>query len=275
MTSEVMVCAAVRAYRYLVTMTTPAVGVLLRQWRQRRRLSQLDLALGANVSTRHLSHVETGKASPSSAMIERLAEQLEVPLRDRNKLLLSGGYAPVYPEHELSAPPMAAVSAAIRQVLTAHLPFPALVVDGHWDMVEANSAIQLLIADVSPDLLEPPVNVLRLSLHPRGLAPRIVNLAQWRSHLLDRVDRQIDSSGDPELVELRRELGSYPGGSAGPESVPANSIIVPMRYRTDDGELNFFSTTTVFGTPRDITVAELAIESFYPADPETAAALRS
>ena len=196
-------------------------------------------------------------------------------LRDRNKLLLSGGYAPVYPEHELSAPPMAAVSAAIRQVLTAHLPFPALVVDGHWDMVEANSAIQLLIADVSPDLLEPPVNVLRLSLHPRGLAPRIVNLAQWRSHLLDRVDRQIDSSGDPELVELRRELGSYPGGSAGPESVPANSIIVPMRYRTDDGELNFFSTTTVFGTPRDITVAELAIESFYPADPETAAALRS
>jgi transcriptional regulator with XRE-family HTH domain len=249
--------------------------VLLRQWRQRRRLSQLDLALSANVSTRHLSHVETGKASPSSAMIERLAEQLEVPLRDRNRLLLSGGYAPVYPEHALSAPPMAAVSAAIRQVLTAHLPFPALVIDGHWDMVDANEAVPPLLAGVSSDLLEPPVNVLRLSLHPLGLAPRIVNLGQWRAHLLDRIGRQIEATGDPELVDLRRELASYPGGAPAPGSTVPNSIIVPMRYRTDTGDLNFFSTTTVFGTPRDITVAELAIESFYPADAETAAALGS
>ena len=272
MTSEVMVFGYPETYREVVPANTPAVGVLLRQWRRRRHLSQLDLALGANVSTRHLSHVETGKAKPSSSMIERLAQHLDVPLRDRNTLLRSGGFASTYPEQPLSAPPMSAVSEAIRQVLAAHLPYPALVIDGQWDIVDANEAVGLLTAGVAPELLEPPVNVLRLSLHPAGLAPRIVNLGQWRAHLLDRLDRQIAVTGDARLVDLRVELERYPGGPV--EKSATTEVIVPLSYRTDFGQLNFFSTTTVFGTPRDITVAELAIESFYPADAETSAALR-
>ena len=249
-----------------------AVGELVRSWRQRRRLSQLDLAVAADVSSRHLSFIETGRSKPSSQMLLHLSEHLDIPLRERNALLLAGGFAPAYPEHGLDTPPMAAVHEAIERVLAAHQPYPAVVVDRHWEMVAANAAIGVLVEGCAPHLLEPPVNVLRLSLHPDGMAPRITNLGAWRGHLLARLRRDVDSTGDPVLAELLTELGSYPGGAA-PEPAPA--LVVPLRYRHGDTELAFFSTTTVFGTPLDVTVSELAIEAFYPEDETTAAALRA
>lgn len=250
------------------------VGRLLRDWRERRRLTQLDLALRAEVSARHLSFVETGRSRPTSEMILRLARHLDVPLRERNVLLLSGGYAPEYPAHGLADPPMSAVNDAIEHVLRAHEPFPAVVIDGRWEMVAANDAIPMLIEGAPPPLLEPPVNVLRLSLHPEGMAPRIVNLPEWRAHLLDRLDRDIASTADPALIELRAELATYP--CPPPASSPdTRAILVPMRLRVGVATLSLFSTTTVFGTPRDITLSELAIESFYPADTATAAFLRT
>jgi transcriptional regulator with XRE-family HTH domain len=281
MTSEVMGAPHLRLYGCPMTISTaPAstapVGGLLREWRERRRLSQLDLSLQAGVSTRHLSYIETGRSKPTSAMILHLAEELEVPLRQRNAMLLAGGYAPAFPEHELGAPPMAAVSAAIDAVLDGHLPYPAVVVDRHWEMVAGNAAIALLTAGIPAFLLEPPVNVLRLSLHPEGMAPRIANLEEWRAHLLQRLDHQATATGDPELRRLYAELEAYPGGGrpAGPHP-PGSSIVVPLRYRTPAGELALFSTTTVFGTALDVTVAELAIEAFYPADAESAELLRA
>ncbi len=207
-------------------------------------------------------------------MILHLSDQLEIPLRERNALLLAGGYAPAFPEHELSAPPLAAVNEAINAVLDGHLPFPAIVVDRHWEMVAGNAAIDLLTAGCAAHLLEPPVNALRLSLHPDGMAPRIANLAQWRQHVLHRLARQVDATGDPVLAVLRDELRGYPGGGATEDTAGPAAIVVPLRFRTPAGELAFFSTTTVFGTPLDVTVAELAIEAFYPADPRTAEALR-
>jgi len=252
------------------------IGQQLRSWRERRRVSQLDLSLQAGISARHLSFVETGRSRPSSGLIMRLAEELDVPLRDRNGLLLAGGFAPVYPEHNLDAPPLSAVTEAMRQVITAHMPNPALAVDGHWELIESNDALAALTGGSAAHLLEPPVNVLRLSLHPDGVAPRITNLAQWRQHVLGRVRRQADRTGDPFLAELFEELRGYPGG--GPPPVPeadAEEVVVPMRIRLGDGELSFLSTTTVFGSPLDVTVAELAIESFYPADERTAAAMRA
>ncbi|MBN9099126.1 MAG: helix-turn-helix transcriptional regulator [Pseudonocardia sp.] len=249
-----------------------AVGELVRSWRQRRRLSQLDLAVAADVSSRHLSFIETGRSKPSSQMLIHLSEHLDIPLRERNALLLAGGFAPAYPEHGLDAPPMAAVNEAIERVLAAHQPYPAVVVDRHWEMVAANPAIGVLIEGCATHLLEPPVNVLRLSLHPDGMAPRIANLGAWRAHLLARLRRDVDSTGDAVLAELLTELGSYPGGAA-PEPPP--TLVVPLIYRRGDTELAFFSTTTVFGTPLDVTVSELAIEAFYPEDETTAAALRA
>jgi transcriptional regulator with XRE-family HTH domain len=254
----------------------PHVGSLLREWRTRRNLSQLDLALDANVSARHLSFVETGRSRPSAAMVLHLAEQLEVPLRDRNGLLLAAGYAPVYGQRDLDEPAMGPVRDAIERVLAAHEPFPALVVDRHWGLVLANAPVGLVTAGVAGHLLEPPLNVLRLSLHPEGLAPRIANLAQWRAHLLDRLARQSAASGDPALEALRAELAAYPGGGPAAAGDPvADAIAVPLRLRTAAGELAFISTVTTFGTATDITVAELAIEAFYPADEATARALRT
>jgi transcriptional regulator with XRE-family HTH domain len=251
------------------------VGQLLRSWRERRRLSQLDLSLQADVSTRHLSYVETGRSRPTSSMILHLSDRLEIPLRERNVLLLAGGYAPAFPESALDAPPMSAVNDAINGVLEGHLPYPAVVVDRHWELVAGNAAIALLTAGAAERLLEPPVNVLRLSLHPDGMAPRIVNLAEWRGHLLDRLVHQAEATGDPLLYDLHSELSSYPSGSANPqERSGAGAIVVPLRYKAGDAELSFFSTTTVFGTPLDVTVAELAIEAFYPTDSATAEALR-
>lgn len=244
------------------------VGTLLRGWRRRRGLSQLDLALAAEVSTRHLSFVENGRSKPTAPMILNLCESLNVPLRERNAMLLAGGFAPAYPERALASAPMAAVCDAIAHILRVHEPYPALVIDRNWELVDANSALAPLLAGVAPELLEPPVNVLRLSLHPDGLAPRIANLPQWRAHLLERLAREIAVSGDRGLEELLAELRGYPGG--GTAGADPDAIIVPLRLRTDSGVLSMLSVTTVFGTPLDVTVAELAIESFYPADTETA-----
>ena len=249
-------------------------GELLRDWRQRRRLSQLDLAIAANVSSRHLSFVETGRAKPSSEMILHLAEHLDVPLRDRNTLLLAGGYAPAFPEHALSAPELAAVERALQRVLAGHEPYPAVVVNRWWELVAANRGIEMFIRDVKPDLLEPPANVLRLSLHPDGMAPRIANLPEWRAHLLTRLYHQAEAAGDQRLADLHDELAAYPGGQGVPAAPPqAADVVVPLRYRTPGAELSFLSITAVIGTPMDVTVEELAIESFYPADDQTAAAL--
>ena len=253
---------------------TSPVGELLRQWRERRRISQLDLSIQADISTRHLSFVETGRAQPSRDMVLHLADNLEVPLRERNHLLLAAGYAPVYGETSLDAPQMAAIRQAIRLVLKAHEPYPATVVDRAWNLVDANSTISLLTAGVAPELLEPPVNVLRLSLHPRGVAPNIINLGEWRAHLLARLRREIAVTADPALIELLDELRRYPCDQPEVDVPGPGDVVVPMRVRTSIGDLSFFGTVATFGTPVDVTVAELSIESFFPADPETAEALR-
>jgi transcriptional regulator with XRE-family HTH domain len=253
------------------------VGELLRGWRERRRLSQMDLALEAEVSTRHLSFVETGRSAPSRDMVLRLSEHLELPLRERNQLLLAAGFAPVYSQAQLDAPELAEVRAAVRQVLVGHEPYPAAAVDRVWNLVDANAGLAVLTPGVAPELLEPPANAMRLALHPEGLAPRIVNLGEWRGHLLARLRRQVDVTADPTLAALLTEVSDYPCDDPEPEcEIPgAGEVVTPLRLRHDDGELSFFSTVTTFGTPLDVTVAELAIESFFPADAATAAALRN
>ena len=253
------------------------VGELLRQWREHRHRSQLDLALDTEISTRHLSFVETGRATPSREMVLRLAEQLDVPLRERNALLLAAGYAPVYSEAPLDAPEMTAVRTAIRQVLTGHEPYPALVVDRRWNLVDANASVALFTAGLPASLLAPPTNVLRVSLHPDGMAPNIVNLGEWRAHLLGRLRRQVALTADPDLATLYDELRAYPCDQPEPEiELPGpGDVVVPLRVRHEEGELTFFSIVAAFGTPLDITVAELAIESFFPANAETAAVLRA
>jgi len=253
-----------------MTPSAEHAGDLIRSWRRRRHLSQLELAHRADVSSRHLSFVETGRSRPTSTMILRLCEQLDVPLREQNRVLLAGGFAPEHPEHALADPPMADVAAAIDGILTAHLPFPALVVDPGWDLVSANDAVYALLDGVAPRLLEPPVNVIRLTLDPDGLAPRIANLAEWREHLLVRLAHEHDATGDPRLAALLDDLGPVGRGMVG----RTPGLVVPLRLRTPDGgELSFLSTTTVFGTPREVTLSELAIEAFYPADAATRAAL--
>jgi transcriptional regulator with XRE-family HTH domain len=254
------------------------VGELLREWRERRRLSQLDLSIQAEVSTRHLSFVETGRSKPTPEMILRLTEELEVPLRERNLMLLAGGYAPAYPEHAFDEPQLGAVRAALRQVLTGHEPYPAVVVNRWWELLDANSGIALLTGSVAPALLRSPVNVLRLSLHPQGLAHRIVNLGQWRHHLFERLRQQIHATGDGALASLLEELRSYPEPEGAHEARLEGEmlgVLMPFRFRTSQGAvLNFISTTTIFGTPVDVTLQELALETFFPADEATAAALR-
>ena len=255
--------------------STQPVGTLLREWRERRRLSQLDLALRADSSSRHISYVETGRSQPSREMVLRLAEHLDVPMRERNRLLLAAGFAPVYTETALDAPPLRAIRGALRQVLTGHEPYPAVVVDRHWNLIEANRSLSVLTDGVDPALLTPPVNVYRASLHPAGLAPRIVNRGEWRGHLLARLRRQVDASGDVTLARLLEEVRGYGCDQPVPEvDLPGpGQFVVPLRLRVGDGELAFFSTVSTFGTPLDITVAELVIEAFYPADDATAAAL--
>jgi transcriptional regulator with XRE-family HTH domain len=256
--------------------TAPAFGPLLRQWRQRRRVSQLDLALQANISARHLSFLETGRARPSRDMALHLAEELEVPLRERNILLAAAGFAPPFRERPLSDPALGAARHAVELVLEGHAPYPALAVDRHWVMLAANDAVAPLLAGVGPELLQPPINVLRVALHPTGLAPRTANLPAWRAHLLERLRRQVEATGDPVLLELLTELRGYPipGGRNAAPAHDGAAIAVPFELITEAGVMAFFSTTTIFGTPADITLAELALECFYPADQVTADMLR-
>jgi transcriptional regulator with XRE-family HTH domain len=250
---------------------TPTIGELIRDWRRRRRLSQLDLACEAEISTRHLSFVETGRAAPSREMVLRLTEHLEAPLRVRNQMLLAAGYAPEFPDRPLGDPGLGAARAALERLLRAHEPFPALAVDRCWNLVAANAAVAPLTAGVAAELLAPPVNVLRLSLHPQGLAPRIDNLAQWRAHLLHRLRRQFEETADPDLAALLAELLTYPAPAAPPHLSGDDQIALPLRLRGDGALLSFWSTTLVFGGPLDVTLSELILETFLPADRETGA----
>ncbi|MGE2692772.1 helix-turn-helix domain-containing protein [Mycolicibacterium pulveris] len=250
----------------------PAFGALMRDWRQRRRLSQLDLAIEADVSARHVSFIETGRSAPSRAMVLRLAQVLDVPLREQNQLLLAAGLAPEYAERSLDDPDMAAVRQGVERVLDAYHPFPCVVVDRGWQIVRANAGAGVLLDGVAPHLLERP-NALRLALHPDGLAPRIRNLAQWRHHLVARLRREAAVSGSAELSALLTEIEGYPGGFD--ETVDLGGVAVPLELYTADGRLlTFLSMVTTFGTALDVTAAELSIEAFLPADGDTAAALR-
>jgi transcriptional regulator with XRE-family HTH domain len=266
-------------------LTTPSarpsdVGHLLREWRHHRRLSQLDLAVEAEVSARHLSFVETGRSRPSRELVLHLAEHLDVPLRERNTLLLAAGYAPVHRRTALEDDAMEPVRAALDKILTGHEPYPAVIVDRRWDMVAANSAIAVLTDGVASELLAPPANALRATLHPDGLAPRIVNFSEWASHLLQRLHRQWVLTADPDIAALLDEVRGYPGVNTlpPPEADPTVPLFVPLRLRTSGPmgvELSFFSTIATFGTAVDLTLAELSIESFFPADEATGAALRA
>jgi transcriptional regulator with XRE-family HTH domain len=257
----------------------PSIGPLLREWRERRRLSQLELALDAGISTRHLSFVETGRSRPGREMLMRILEQLEVPFREQNRLLLASGHAPAFPERSLEDPELLPVREALDQILTRHEPYPAVVVDRAWNLVAANSAMRGLTEEVAidPALLEPPVNVLRLGFHPRGLAPLIVNLGRWRAHFCRRVERQLAVTGDPDLAALLEEVAGYPIPGDEPDPAPdpeAREMLGPVRFRAPGGgELSFFGMFATFDTPFEVTISELAMELLFPADRVTAEAL--
>jgi len=255
------------------------VGDLLREWRHRRRVSQLDLANQADISARHLSFLETGRSQPSREMLLHLAEQLQVPLRDRNALLNAAGFASAFPERQLADPALDVIRKAIDVVLKGHEPYPAIAIDRHWTLIASNGAFRPLLNGANAVLLRPPLNVLRLTLHPEGLAPRLANYHEWRAHVLEKLRCQIDVSRDPTLAELLRELRDFPVPPGAKIAAPPidrelHRLVIPLQIVTPAGILSFFSTTTIFGTPVDVTVSELSIESFYPADTATAAALQ-
>jgi transcriptional regulator with XRE-family HTH domain len=266
--------ASARGYALNVaaTKTPSSFGVLLREWRRRRGVSQLELSLDSEISARHLSFVETGRSNPSRETVARLAETLEVPLRERNTLLLAAGYAPLYAERPLDAEEMEPVRGALDRFLRAHEPYPALVVDRHHNLVSANDALGAITAGCAPELLAPPANAVRIALHPEGMAPRIANFDEWSAHLIGRLRREAAITGDPELEALRAEVAAYPGVRSEPATAaqPATEIVVPLRLRHEDRELAFISTLATFGSPVDVTLSELAIEAFYPADAQTA-----
>ena len=270
-------CTKARYGAHVTLTSAPPVGVLLRDWRTRRRMSQLELASEADVSSRHLSFVETGRSRPSREMVLHLAEHLDVPLRERNALLVAAGYAPTFPASDYNAPEMAAVRSAIDAVLAGHEPYPAILVDRNWTLIAANRAAALLVEGVAPELLAPPCNVLRASLHPEGLAPRIINIAEWAHHIIGSLRRQVAVTGDEELRALEEELMGYAAQmNAAPEySDPTGAVAIPVRLQSDDGVLSFITTIATFGTALDITLAELAIEAFLPADAVTAAAMHA
>jgi transcriptional regulator with XRE-family HTH domain len=254
-----------------------SAGDLLRDWRQRRRLSQLALAVDAEISQRHLSFLESGRSQPSREMVLRLTERLSVPLRERNMILTAAGFAPVYRERPLDAPELGAARAAIAQILQGHEPHPALAVDRNWTLLSANKAVGVLIAGVAEHLVAGEPNVLRLSLHPEGLASRILNFREWRAHILARLAHEIEISAAPRLMALFDELKSYP---TPPHAVPTRAapvvdggIVVPLTLSSEEGPLSFISTTTVFGTAIDVTLSEVTIETFFPANPETASSM--
>jgi transcriptional regulator with XRE-family HTH domain len=249
------------------------IGGHLREWRQRRHLSQLDLAGEAEISARHLSFLETGRSAPSREMVLKLAERLDVPLRERNVLLVAAGFAPAFPQRALDDPALRQAREAIDLVLKAHEPNPALAYDRHWNLVSANRMLAPLLEGVPPKLLAPPLNILRLAFHPEGLAPRTVNLGEWAAHLLERLHRQCEATADPELIKLYADLRSYPlPARSGP--VQADNVAIPYKLRHNGDVLSFISTTMVFGTPVDVTLSELALETFFPADEMTARRLK-
>jgi transcriptional regulator with XRE-family HTH domain len=253
------------------------VGDLLREWRQRRRMSQLDLACEAEISTRHLSFVETGRSQPSREMILHLAEMLEIPVRERNLLLVAAGFAPIFRERPLDDPALTLVRNAIDMVLERQKPYPAFGIDRHWNVAMSNAALPELYTGVSEELLERPVNAARLTLHPKGMAPRIANFAEWRAHTLTRLRHDIDLTADPVLVDLLREVSDFPAPvtTRPSHAVPdPNAVLIPFKVMTDAGLLSFVTTTTLFGTPIDVTLSELAVELFFPADAETDAIVR-
>jgi transcriptional regulator with XRE-family HTH domain len=259
----------------MMQIQTQPVGEHLRQWRQRRRLSQLDLANDAEISARHLSFMETGRAAPSREMLLRLTERLDVPLRDRNVMLVAAGFAPAFAQRGLDDPALASARVAIETIMKAHEPYPAMVVDRHWNLVLANRMIAPLMEGVAPSLRQGQVNVLRIALHPDGLALRTVNLVEWRAHLLERLHRQCEATADAELIALHDELKRYPVPvRSGPPPKVGDSVVVPFQLRVGSDVLSFISTTMVFGTPVDITLSELALETFFPADPRTAEKLQ-
>jgi transcriptional regulator with XRE-family HTH domain len=250
------------------------VGDHLREWRQRRHLSQLDLAGDAEISARHLSFVETGRAAPSRDMVLKLAERLAVPLRERNVLLVAAGFAPAFPQRSLDDPALKSARAAIDLVLKAHEPNPALAYDRHWNLVSANRMVMPLLQGIPARLLAQPFNILRLAFHPEALAANTVNLAEWCSHLLERLHRQCEATADPELIKLYQELKAYPI-PARSAPLPADSVAIPFKMRFGDEILSFMSTTMIFGTPVDVTLSELALETFFPADDMTAGRMRA
>jgi transcriptional regulator with XRE-family HTH domain len=254
------------------------VGDLLRGWRERRRMSQLDLAYDAEISQKHLSFVELGRSQPSREMVLRLAEQLDIPLRERNILLAAAGFAAVFPERSLDDQSLTAARRAVDLILDRLEPNPSFAVDRHWTLVAANKAARIFTTEVAPALLEPPVNMLRICLHPDGFTPQVVNYPQWRRNVLEYLKRQVDATADSFLIELYEELKSYPKpktrlANLQPREIDYSGFAIPLRLLTGDSELSFISTVTIFGTPIDVTVSELAIESFFPADEKTAAIL--
>ena len=271
------------------TVDDPKAGSLLRGWRKLRGLSQLELALRADSSARHISFIETGRSTPSRSMVLHLAEHLDVPVRERNALLMAAGHAPSYPETSLTAPEMTTLRAGLDQLLTAYEPFPALVMNGMYDVVAANKGVGMLLDGVAGHLLRPPLNAMRLTLHPEGLAPRIRNLGEWRAHLLERMDRQATLRSSDALRGLYKEVAAYPAPADDPRTGPdgrpealtyvqeaaVHPFALPLRIEAGGRVLSFVSTATTFNTPMDVTVSELAVETFLPADPETAAALRA
>jgi transcriptional regulator with XRE-family HTH domain len=250
------------------------IGEYLRDWRQRRHRSQLDLAVDAEISARHLSFVETGRASPSREMVMKLAERLDVPLRERNVLLVAAGYAPAFAQRSLDGPMLKSARAAIELVLKAHEPNPALAYDRHWNLVTANRMVAPLLEGIPERLLGKPVNIMRLAFHPEGLAARTVNVAEWCGHLLERLHRQCEATADPELLKLYDDLNSYRLPARAAPLSPDNNVAIPLKLRHDGEVLSFISTTMVFGTPVDITLSELALETFFPADDFTAERMR-
>ncbi len=255
----------------------PRVGDLIKDWRTRRRMSQLDLALEAGISQRHLSFVESGRSAPSRDMVEMLCEHLDLPLRERNVVLLTAGYAPAYTERKLNDPSMAAARGAVELVLKGYEPNPALAVDRWWNLVMANAALAPLLGLVEDNsLLDGTPNVLRLSLHPGGLAKNIVNLGFWKAHVLWRLGQQIHATQDAKLMALEKELSAYPAPPASRrERTEADAIALNLELNVGGNILSFITTTTIFGTPADVTLAELAVEAFFPANPETAAMLKA
>ncbi len=275
MTSEVMATVPTGPYGAAMAQrtATAGVGVLLRDWRSRRRRSQLDLALDVGVSPRHLSFVETGRSRPSPELVLAVADHLEVPLRERNTLLLAAGYAPRYSQRSLDDPSMEVARDSLQRMLDAHDPYPGVVVDRQWNVVLANAAASALVADLPAELLGPPLNVYRACLHPDGLASRTVNLAEWADYLVHQLRRDLALTGDDELARLLAEVRAYPGvaDALGETSTARDEppLLVPLRLRAGDHELALFTTLTTFGTPRDVTLDELAVELFFPADDRT------